>query len=245
METAAPAIYRQGRFSARWASSLFFSFLRELFFLPALFFLQEIVCLGWPRGKNTNDNQLNEAGEKYIHYAVDGAERMKQLIMDLLEYSRTGTNKDLPADTNMNEVMNEVLEVLKNPIGEKEAIIEIGPQPVLPHTSKIQMFQLMQNLVGNALKYHGAERPAIKIAAEEQADQWLFSVKDNGIGIDPKFAEKIFVIFQRLHAKNEFSGTGVGLSICKKIVEKHGGKIWFEPNPGGGSIFYFTIEKKL
>jgi chemotaxis family two-component system sensor kinase Cph1 len=140
--------------------------------------------------------------------------------------------------------MNEVLEVLKNPIEGTEAVIEVGPQPVLPHTSKIQMFQLMQNLVGNALKYHGVERPLIKIAAEEQTDQWLFSVKDNGIGIDPKFAEKIFVIFQRLHAKNEFSGTGVGLSICKKIVEKHGGKIWMEPNADGGSIFYFTIEKK-
>ncbi len=105
------------------------------------------------------------------------------------------------------------------------------------------MFQLMQNLVGNALKYHGDEKPVIRIEAREEAEQWLFAVTDNGIGIDPRFSEKIFIIFQRLHNKNEFSGTGIGLSICKKIVEKHGGKIWVESAPSGGSTFYFTIPK--
>ncbi|MEO6719507.1 MAG: PAS domain S-box protein [Ferruginibacter sp.] len=188
---------------------------------------------------------LDETGEKYIHFAVDGADRMKQLIMDLLEYSRTGTNKDVAVDTDMNVVMKEVLEVLKNPITETEAVVQFDHLPVLPQTSKVQMFQLMQNLVGNALKYRGTEKPLIKIKAEEQADHWLFSVEDNGIGIDPKFSDKIFIIFQRLHAKNEFSGTGVGLSICKKIVEKHGGKIWVESIGSNGSTFYFTIAKKV
>jgi PAS domain S-box-containing protein len=185
---------------------------------------------------------LDETGEKYIHYAVDGAERMKQLIMDLLEYSRTGTNKDVVTNTDMNEVMADVLAVLKNPITETNAAIMLQDLPVLPHTSKTQMFQLMQNLLGNALKYRGTTNPIIEISAEERAGEWLFAVKDNGIGIDPKFSDKVFLIFQRLHAKNEFSGTGVGLSICKKIVEKHGGKIWVEPNEAGGSIFYFTIR---
>jgi light-regulated signal transduction histidine kinase (bacteriophytochrome) len=167
---------------------------------------------------------------------------MKQLIMDLLEYSRTGTNKDVVTNTDMNEVMADVLAVLKNPITETNAAIMLQDLPVLPHTSKTQMFQLMQNLLGNALKYRGTTNPIIEISAEERAGEWLFAVKDNGIGIDPKFSDKVFLIFQRLHAKNEFSGTGVGLSICKKIVEKHGGKIWVEPNEAGGSIFYFTIR---
>ncbi|MBC7886999.1 MAG: PAS domain S-box protein [Ferruginibacter sp.] len=189
-------------------------------------------------------SQLDETGEKYIYFAVDGADRMKQLIMDLLEYSRTGTNKEIPSDTNMDEVSMEVLNILENSIREQEAVIEIGSLPVLPGSSKIQLFQLMQNLLSNALKYHSEKRPVIKINAKEENDQWIFSVQDNGIGIAPKFFEKIFVIFQRLHTKNEFSGSGIGLSICKKIVEKHGGKIWVESSLGMGSTFYFTIPKK-
>ena len=187
--------------------------------------------------------QLDETGEKYIYYAVDGAERMKQLIMDLLEYSRTGTNRDVTEDTDMNEMIDDVLKVLKNAVEETGANIQYYNLPVLPQASKVQMFQLMQNLVGNALKYHGPEKPIITINAAEQPTHWLFSINDNGIGIDPKFAEKIFIIFQRLHNKTEFSGTGIGLSICRKIVEKHGGKIWVESSGVGGSTFYFTIGK--
>ena len=193
-------------------------------------------------GKKYKD-QLDETGEKYIYYAVDGAERMKQLITDLLEYSRTGTNKDVAADTDMNELVSEVLKVLKSSIEEEDAVIEVASLPVLPNTSKLQMFQLMQNLIGNALKYRGESTPYIKIGVTEEATHWLFSVTDNGIGIDPKYAEKVFIIFQRLHNKGEFSGTGIGLSICKKIVEKHGGRIWVDSNAGQGSTFYFTINK--
>jgi PAS domain S-box-containing protein len=190
-------------------------------------------------------DQLDETAERYIHFAVDGADRMKQLIMDLLEYSRTGTNKDVATDTNMNDIATDVLRVLKSTIEEEQAMVITGDLPVLPNTNKLQMFQLMQNLVGNALKYHGDEKPVIRIDAKEEAQQWQFEVSDNGIGIDPRFSEKIFIIFQRLHNKNEFSGTGIGLSICKKIVEKHGGKIWVESAPTGGSTFYFTIPKAI
>ncbi|MES2893845.1 MAG: PAS domain S-box protein [Bacteroidota bacterium] len=189
--------------------------------------------------------QLDETAEKYIHFAVDGADRMKQLIMDLLEYSRTGTNKDVATNTNMNEIAADTLRVLKSTIEEEAAEVTIDHLPTLCNTNKLQMFQLMQNLVGNALKYRGAAPPVIHISVQEEPAQWLFSVKDNGIGIDPRFAEKIFIIFQRLHNKTEFSGTGIGLSICKKIVEKHGGKIWVKSQPGEGSTFFFTINKQL
>lgn len=185
---------------------------------------------------------LDDKGATYIHFAVDGAERMKQLIMDLLEYSRTGTNKDIAADADMNAVLADVQNVLGSPIREQNAVIEFSQLPVLFNTSRIMMFQLMQNLLGNALKYRGEKNPVIKIDVKEDEKQWQFSVEDNGI--DPKFSEKIFVIFQRLHNKEEFSGTGIGLAICKKIVDKLGGKIWVEPAPETGSIFYFTVPKK-
>ncbi|MEO6733848.1 MAG: PAS domain S-box protein [Ferruginibacter sp.] len=188
--------------------------------------------------------QLDGTAKKYIHFAVDGADRMKQLIADLLEYSRTGSNKDIAIDTDMNEVMADVIKILENSILEEKAVVEIARLPILPQTSKIQMFQLMQNLLGNALKYHSEDKPHIKIDVLEEKDQWIFSITDNGIGIDPKFSEKIFVIFQRLHNKNEFSGTGIGLSICKKIVEKHRGRIWVESSLGNGSTFFFSMPKK-
>jgi len=190
-------------------------------------------------------SKLDERGEKYIHFAVDGAERMKQLIMDLLEYSRTGTNKDIPSDTDMNEVLVDLLNVLRNSIKEHQAVMEVDDLPILPNTSRVQMFQLMQNLIGNALKYHGDKKLLIKIKVRDDGNQWIFSVQDNGIGIDPKYFEKIFVIFQRLHSRDEFSGTGIGLAICKKIVDKLGGKIWVESKRDVGSTFYFSVSKGM
>ncbi|MEO6230248.1 MAG: PAS domain S-box protein [Ferruginibacter sp.] len=189
------------------------------------------------------DTKLDEDGKKYIRFAVDGAIRMKQLIKDLLEYSRTGTNKMENEETDMNKIMEDVLRILKTDIAENQAIIDVSNLPVLFNTNKILMFQLMQNLIGNALKYKSELAPVIHIAAIEAPAMWMFKVKDNGIGLDPKFADKIFLVFQRLHSRNEYSGTGIGLSICKKIVEKHGGKIWVESSPGKGSTFYFTISK--
>lgn len=187
---------------------------------------------------------IDETGSKYIKFAVDAAERMRQLIRDLLEYSRAGTNKDNQEMTDMNGVVQETLKNLNSTIEEKQARLEVGPLPVLNHARKGQMIQLMQNLISNALKYCDAANPIIRIGAREEERKWVFFVKDNGIGIDPRHRERIFVIFQRLHNRNEYSGTGIGLSICKKIVEAHGGQIWVDTNEEEkGSIFYFSLNK--
>ena len=193
--------------------------------------------------ENKHKSTLDETALKYIYYAVDGADRMKILINDLLEYSKISSSKELTSDTDMNQIVAEVLHVFAPNIAAKQAIITMDQLPVLAGTLTSRLFQLMQNLIGNALKYQGSAAPEISIKATEKHNHWLFAVADNGIGIDQLFAEKIFIIFQRLHSKDEFSGTGIGLSICKKIVEMHGGKIWVAPNLPSGSIFYFTISK--
>lgn len=186
---------------------------------------------------------LDAKADQYIHYAVDGAERMKALIMDLLEYSRVGTGKDGFGWVNTEIVLGEVCDVFREKIIDARATIDVAPLPTV-WGDKVQLTQLLQNLLSNALKYHSDQRPMIRIRAEEQSCHWKFSIEDNGIGIDPQFFDKIFIIFQRLHNKNDYSGTGIGLAICKKIVERHGGKIWVESTPEKGSLFYFTITKK-
>jgi len=192
--------------------------------------------------KKKYEDQIDETAEQYIHFAVDGAERMKKLIMDLLEYSRVGSNKDDFAEIDTGKLLQEVKNVFQNRIDEMQATVMIDPLPNIKG-NRTQMFQLFQNLVGNALKYHSGESPLIHVSGKEEGNDFIFSVKDNGIGIKPIFYEKIFVLFQRLHHKNEYSGTGIGLAVCKKIVEKHGGKIWVESEPGKGSCFSFTISK--
>jgi two-component system CheB/CheR fusion protein len=187
--------------------------------------------------------QLDETADKYIHYAVDGSERMKKLIMDLLAYSKVSTNDDVLTSTDMNALAADVLHIQQNKILELGATVTVGSLPTLENTRRTQMFQLLQNLVVNALKYHGQDPPVITINAREEADRWEFSVKDNGVGFEQKFAESVFIMFQRLHHRSEFAGTGIGLSICKKIVEMHHGNIWVESAPNEGSTFYFTIGK--
>jgi PAS domain S-box-containing protein len=194
--------------------------------------------------KKKYQGQLDEKAEQYIFFAVDGAERMKKLIMDLLEYSRIGSSKEGYSLTDLNLVGRDVVSLFNDIIEKTGATITFGELPVIK-TNKTQVIQLFQNLVSNALKYRSGEKPEITIRAEEQRDHWLFSVKDNGMGIDARYFEKIFIIFQRLHSKSDFSGTGIGLAICKKIIEKHGGMIWVESVPGTGSTFYFTISKYL
>jgi PAS domain S-box-containing protein len=194
--------------------------------------------------KKKYEDQIDETAEQYIHFAVDGADRMKKLIMDLLEYSRVGSNKDDLIEIDTNGLLKEVVNVFQDRIAEMKATIVIQELPSIK-ANRTQMFQLFQNLIGNALKYHTGESPRIEIAEKEEEQHFLFSVRDNGIGIKPIFYEKIFVLFQRLHHKNEYSGTGIGLAICKKIVEKHGGRIWVESEPGQGSCFYFTISKSV
>lgn len=189
-------------------------------------------------------SQLDDKANEYIHFAVDGAERMKVLILDLLKYSRVNTMKEAHEDVDLNEIWNNILFTYKQLIDETNATISIDPMPTVLGT-KTQLVQLFQNLLGNALKYRSSRRPYIKVSVKDEKDQWYFSVQDNGIGIDTRFYEKIFVIFQRLHHKDEYSGTGIGLAICKKIAERHGGRIWVESTQGEGSTFYFTLSKNL
>jgi len=194
--------------------------------------------------KKKYEDQIDETAEQYIHFAVDGAERMRKLIMDLLQYSRVGSNKGDFENIHTDGLVNEVVNVFLAAVEETGARITFDKLPDM-HGNRTQLFQLFQNLIGNALKYHSSEPPQIHISGKEEEKYIQFSVRDNGIGIKPIFFEKIFVLFQRLHHKNEYSGTGIGLAICKKIVEKHHGKIWLESEPGKGSCFYFTISKSL
>lgn len=185
---------------------------------------------------------LDETAKQYIDFAVDGAERMKKLILDLLAYSRAGTSKEITVAVDMNQLAKEVLATFSF------ALQETGGEIIVHHLHpvnavKSQMQQLLQNLVSNALKYRRDEPPRIEIRSWEEECLWYFSVADNGIGIDQRFFEKVFIIFQRLHNKTEYSGTGIGLAICKKIVERHGGTIHIESKVGVGTTFIFSIKK--
>ena len=190
------------------------------------------------------EGKLNETSKEYIRFAVDGALRMKVLVNDLLQYSRIGNNKEAFVATDLNEVMKYVTHVLEEEIEKNHAVLTVKPLPVIK-ANKTLMSQLMVNLVTNALKYHNNRPPEIEIGCTDERDEWLFYVKDNGIGIEPRYFDKIFIIFQRLHNKDEFSGTGIGLAICKKVLDVHQGKIWVESEEHVGSTFYFSIPKHL
>ncbi len=189
------------------------------------------------------DGKLDESTTKYIHFAVDGAERMRTLIQALLLYSRVGINIEDFATTDLNDLMKYVVQVLEKDIKKYGAVLNVRTMPVIM-ANKSLITQLFINLIANALKYHGDKESVIETGYAEEAGNWVFYVKDNGIGIDAKFFEKIFIIFQRLHNQSQYSGTGIGLAICKKIVEIHQGKIWLTSEPGIGSIFYFSIPKQ-
>ncbi len=189
------------------------------------------------------DGQLDETTKQYIYFAADGAMRMKELITALLQYSRVGANKEDFSLTDLNEVLQYTSHVLENDIKKLGAVIILNPLPAAM-ADKALITQLFINLVSNALKYNTNKNPVVEVNFTQDIDQYTFYVKDNGIGIDPKFFDKIFIIFQRLHAKSEYSGTGIGLAICKKIVELHSGNIWVESEAGAGSIFYFSIPKQ-
>lgn len=186
--------------------------------------------------------KLDETTTQYIHFAVDGAERMKELIQDLLKYSRVGFNPQEQTPVDLKVVLQRVLLILDERIKEAGAKIIMDRLPVVKANST-QMEQLLLNLLENALKYRGERPPVVQIGYEERKDSWLIYVKDNGIGIDPRYFDKIFVIFQRLHNRNEYPGTGIGLAICKKIVEQHGGELKVASSPGEGSTFSFTLKK--
>ncbi|MCB7129315.1 MAG: PAS domain S-box protein [Candidatus Brocadiales bacterium] len=185
------------------------------------------------------DKLDKDAGE-FINYAVDGAVRMERLILALLEYSRVGTRGKAPEPTDSSETFDLTVTNLKAAIEESGAEVTHGELPTVM-ADPIQLGQLFQNLIGNALKFRGDKPPKVHVSAEVKGGMCQFSVQDNGIGIEPQYAERIFVIFQQLHSREEYSGTGIGLSVCKKIVERYGGRIWVESKPGKGSIFYFTL----
>lgn len=184
--------------------------------------------------------RLDEKADEYIEYAVDGVSKMQRLIKDLLVYSRVGEDGRTFRPTNCSEVLDRALINLRSAIEEDKAEVTYDPLPTIM-ANDTQMIRLFQNLVGNSLKFRGSEPPRIHISADRKDGEWLFTVRDNGIGIDPHDADRIFVIFRRLHTAKEYEGTGIGLSICKKIVELHGGRIWVESEPGRGSMFYFII----
>jgi PAS domain S-box-containing protein len=196
--------------------------------------------------------KLDQKADEYISFIVSGATRMSDLIRALLTYSRVGSRQRPLEPVDCNSVLKKALENLKVGVEESGAVIESGPLPTVP-IDEVQLIQLFQNMIGNSIKYRSGEQPRISIMAEQiekssvpiphpvTGRDWLFMIKDNGIGIDPKYSERIFQIFQRLHGRDKYPGTGIGLALCKKIVEHHGGRLWVESETGSGSTFYFTI----
>ncbi|MGB9074984.1 MAG: ATP-binding protein [Terriglobales bacterium] len=184
--------------------------------------------------------QLDADADKYIHYAVDGALRMQALVQDLLAFSRVGRQGTDLQSTDCNVVVETAVENLQSAVDESGAQITHDQLPVMSADSS-QLLQVFQNLIANAIKFRGSDPPAIRIRASKKRGEWVFSVADNGIGIAPEYAEIIFAIFRRLHTRAEYPGSGIGLSICKKIIERQGGRIWVESQMGQGSTFKFTL----
>ena len=187
--------------------------------------------------------QLDDKAQEYIGYAVDGATRMFALIRDLLAYSKVGDKSKALVPMDLVAVVNVVKADLKLTIEESNAVISADPLPTVV-ADEAQMRQLFQNLIGNAIKFRVKDRrPEVHIGARQEAGAWLFHVKDNGIGIPLEQQNRLFGVFQRLHTRGEYPGTGIGLAICKRIVERHGGKIWIESKDGKGSTFSFTLPE--
>jgi PAS domain S-box-containing protein len=185
--------------------------------------------------------KLDPGADKFIGYIVDGANRMQQLINDLLSYSRVGRTTDLTMENvDLGRIMEGIYNDLARTIRDSQAEITCDELPVVQGHPR-HIAQLVQNMITNAIKFRGDAPPRVHISAERRADAWVIAVRDNGIGIAPEHAERIFVVFQRLHTRTEYPGTGIGLAICKKIVERHGGQIWVDAQPGQGSTFFFTL----
>jgi light-regulated signal transduction histidine kinase (bacteriophytochrome) len=184
--------------------------------------------------------KLDADDEENVAFIVGAAKRMQALISDLLAYSRVQTRQRAFQPTDCSAVMETVIASLKTDVEEAGGRVTWDPLPEVDGDAS-QLSQLFSNLVANAIKFRGSNPPIVHVAAQRQDDEWLFSVSDNGIGIEMQFAERIFLMFQRLHSMTEYPGTGMGLAICKKIVERHGGRIWIKSAPGEGSTFHFTF----
>jgi PAS domain S-box-containing protein len=184
--------------------------------------------------------KLDAEAVEYMSFILGGTNRMHTLINDLLVYARVGTHGESFKGFDSKAIFDAAISNLQTAIEESGAVVTCDSLPTIVSDAS-QMIQLFQNLIGNAIKFHGKNPPRVHVSAEQKGNEWLFSVRDNGIGIDPENTESIFGIFKRLHAEDEYSGTGIGLPICKKIVERHGGRIWVESEPKRGSTFYFTV----
>jgi light-regulated signal transduction histidine kinase (bacteriophytochrome) len=188
-------------------------------------------------------DKLDSDAEDFIHFAVDGAQRMHTLIGDMVSYSRINTRAGAFEPTDFNEVLERALATTGEAAKSAGAVIKRDPLPTLVADAS-QLEQLFRHLIDNALKFQNGRRPRVHIGAEQRDGEWEFFVRDNGIGIDPQFTDQIFTIFQRLNARGEYPGTGIGLAICQRIVERRGGRIWVESKPGKGSTFYFTMPQR-
>ncbi|MBU4263555.1 MAG: PAS domain S-box protein [Proteobacteria bacterium] len=188
--------------------------------------------------------RLDEKADEFIGFTVEGVKRMQQLIKDLLEYSKVGTRGTILETVDFSAAVDKAVLNLQAAVRDINAVITRDSLPTLMANASL-ISRLFQNLIGNALKFHGKEPMQVHISAEQKENRWILSVRDNGIGIEPKYAETIFGMFQRLHTTREYPGTGIGLAVCKRIVEHHGGEIWLESEPGKGSTFYFTSPARL
>ncbi|MCL4563005.1 MAG: ATP-binding protein, partial [Chloroflexi bacterium] len=184
--------------------------------------------------------KLDQEADEFIAFAAEGANRMKFLINDLLTFSRVGTRGKEFVSVSLETALEHALTNLRMGIEENGVVITHDSLPQVMADDS-QMVQLFQNLIGNAIKFRSKTLPKVHVGVKRQGGFWLLCVRDNGIGIDPQFSERIFTIFQRLHSREEYEGTGIGLAICRKIVERHGGRIWVESQPGQGATFFFTL----
>jgi PAS domain S-box-containing protein len=185
---------------------------------------------------------LDEKGRQYIAYAVDGARRMQRLILDLLSFSRIQTHGRPFAAVDMEKAFLQSLRDLKLQVDNENASVTCDPLPVIQADGH-QVRLVWHHLLDNALKFRQESTPRIHVSAQKRENGWCFRMRDNGIGIDPRFRDKVFVLFQRLHGREEYPGTGIGLALCKKVITRHGGRIWFEPGPGEGTDFCFVLPE--
>jgi light-regulated signal transduction histidine kinase (bacteriophytochrome) len=187
--------------------------------------------------------KLDQNADEFIEFLVDGAHRMQDLISALLVYSRVGRRRVELEATDSQAALGQALANLQAAIEESGGAVTSAELPRVV-ADQMQLGQLFQNLIGNAIKFRGAAPPLVHVSAEHVGKEWVFCVRDNGIGIAPEHARQVFLIFQRLHNRSEYAGAGIGLAICKKIIDRHGGRIWVEPRPEGGSAFFFTLPDK-
>ena len=185
--------------------------------------------------------KLDAAADEFIAFAIDGAHRMQALINDLLSFSRVGTKGAALESVSLELPLASAIANLRVSIAESGAEVTNDPLPAAV-VDQQQLMQLFQNLIGNGIKFRGSQAPRIHISSQQSGKEVRVSVRDNGIGISPEFFDRLFVLFQRLHNRTEYPGTGIGLAICKKIVERHGGRIWVESTPGDGATFFFTLQ---